>query len=287
MRAASAIAALLRGAVAAAGCGARRRLRPALRQRSAVVDVLKSARAAEPARRSVCSHRRRRWRGNSTAADISPSFKPNGTLHAGRCRLPRPAADGFADYRLDVDGLVEHPAQLIARRPEGAALAHADHPPRLRRGLERIGKWTGAPLAAVLDRARPEAGGAASSFSTAPTSMDGTSTDAVLREHRPDRRLPPADAARLRAERRARCRSPTARRCAAGRAPARLQAGQILMRHRARRELRRHRRRQGRLLGRRRLRVVRRHLRHLLAADQDSASAPKGVTLPGRASRNR
>ena len=45
-------------------------------------------------------------------ADISPVFKANGTISPAEPEYQALAANGFADYRLAVDGLVERPLSL-------------------------------------------------------------------------------------------------------------------------------------------------------------------------------
>jgi DMSO/TMAO reductase YedYZ molybdopterin-dependent catalytic subunit len=86
-------------------------------------------------------------------ADISPDFKANGT------RSPRDAeylalnAGGFEGYRLVVDGLVERPLSLslaeLRSLPARTQITRHD----CVEGWSSIGKWTGARLAPLLDRA--------------------------------------------------------------------------------------------------------------------------------------
>jgi DMSO/TMAO reductase YedYZ molybdopterin-dependent catalytic subunit len=71
---------------------------------------------------------------------------------APRCR-GRARANNFADWRLVVDGLVDRPQKLSLRDLRAM-------PPRTQitrhdcvEGWSCIGKWTGVPLQAVLDRA--------------------------------------------------------------------------------------------------------------------------------------
>src|SRR5688572_7967488 len=47
-----------------------------------------------------------------TVADISPSFRGNGSTDVGTPRYAASVANGFADWRLEVRGLVERPLSL-------------------------------------------------------------------------------------------------------------------------------------------------------------------------------
>ncbi|MFC3692552.1 molybdopterin-binding protein [Chenggangzhangella methanolivorans] len=92
-------------------------------------------------------------------ADISPWFKPNGTIDPVDAPYKALAANGFADFRLEVTGLVETPLRLslddLRGLPARTQITRHD----CVEGWSCIGKWTGAPLSALLDRAglKPEA----------------------------------------------------------------------------------------------------------------------------------
>ena len=45
-------------------------------------------------------------------ADISPTFKPNGTYDPGGDEYNAQAAQNFVNWRLRIDGLVSHPLSL-------------------------------------------------------------------------------------------------------------------------------------------------------------------------------
>ena len=60
-------------------------------------------------------------------ADISTDFKANGSTNPDDDEYKAHAANGFADWKLKVGGLVEQPLELIARRFARDAVAHADH----------------------------------------------------------------------------------------------------------------------------------------------------------------
>jgi len=86
-------------------------------------------------------------------ADISPDFRPNGTIHPQDPDYLALAANGFADFRLVVDGLVERPLSLslaeLRAAPSRTQITRHD----CVEGWSSIGKWTGARLGPLLDRA--------------------------------------------------------------------------------------------------------------------------------------
>ncbi len=92
-------------------------------------------------------------------ADISPWFKPNGTEDPPDKAYKALARRKFADYRLEVGGLVETPLKLslaeLRKLPSRTQVTRHD----CVEGWSAIGKWTGVPLAELLNRARlkPEA----------------------------------------------------------------------------------------------------------------------------------
>lgn len=92
-------------------------------------------------------------------ADISPDFRANGSTAPDDPAYLAHAAGGFADWRLAVDGLVERPLSLSL--PELRALPARTQITRhdCVEGWSSIGKWTGARLGPLLDRAglKPEA----------------------------------------------------------------------------------------------------------------------------------
>lgn len=94
-----------------------------------------------------------------TAADLSPQFRSNGTANPQDERFQTLAARQFVDWRLRVDGLVQHPLQLALQQlramPKRTQITRHD----CVEGWSAIGQWTGVPLSAVLQMAgpRPEA----------------------------------------------------------------------------------------------------------------------------------
>jgi len=92
-------------------------------------------------------------------ADLSPTFRSNGTAEPDSEAYAALAAKGFADYRLDVGGLVGAPRSFSL-----ADLRALDSRTQITRhdcveGWSAIGKWKGAKLSALLDvvKAKPEA----------------------------------------------------------------------------------------------------------------------------------
>jgi DMSO/TMAO reductase YedYZ molybdopterin-dependent catalytic subunit len=86
-------------------------------------------------------------------ADISADFKPNGTINPQDADYVASAAKGFADWRLVVDGLVERPLSLsladLKAMPSRTQITRHD----CVEGWSSIGKWKGARLGPLLDRA--------------------------------------------------------------------------------------------------------------------------------------
>ncbi len=85
------------------------------------------------------------------AADLSPQFRSNGTSVPNNPAYTALAARGFAEYRLEVGGLVEEPAALslaeIRKFPARTQITRHD----CVEGWSAIGKWKGARLGALLE----------------------------------------------------------------------------------------------------------------------------------------
>ena len=88
-------------------------------------------------------------------ADLSPSFRSNGTSRPTNAEYERLAAAGFTDYRLEVGGLVTSPLSLsldeIRALPSRTQITRHD----CVEGWSAIGKWKGARLSALLQKAQP------------------------------------------------------------------------------------------------------------------------------------
>lgn len=87
-------------------------------------------------------------------ADISPYFRSNGTSDPGTASYAEHEAAGFADWRLNVSGLVEQPLSLsmeqIRTLPQRTQITRHD----CVEGWSAIGQWTGPQLKTILDMAR-------------------------------------------------------------------------------------------------------------------------------------
>ncbi|HLH48223.1 MAG TPA: molybdopterin-binding protein [Roseiarcus sp.] len=86
-------------------------------------------------------------------ADISKVFKPNGSVEPDDPDYVAAKQENFTNWRLVVDGLVEKPLSLslaeLRQLPSRTQITRHD----CVEGWSCIGKWTGAPLKEVLDRA--------------------------------------------------------------------------------------------------------------------------------------
>jgi DMSO/TMAO reductase YedYZ molybdopterin-dependent catalytic subunit len=86
-------------------------------------------------------------------ADISPDFRANGSTNPDDPAYVAHVANGFADWKLVIDGLVERPLELsladLRRQPARSQITRHD----CVEGWSSIGKWTGARLGPLLDRA--------------------------------------------------------------------------------------------------------------------------------------
>ncbi|MBB4214026.1 DMSO/TMAO reductase YedYZ molybdopterin-dependent catalytic subunit [Rhizobium sp. BK212] len=94
-----------------------------------------------------------------TEADISPTFRTNGTSMPDNARYIEWMNQRFSSWRLEVGGLVDKPMQLslaeLKALPARTQITRHD----CVEGWSAIGKWTGVPLGALLQAAglKPEA----------------------------------------------------------------------------------------------------------------------------------
>jgi DMSO/TMAO reductase YedYZ molybdopterin-dependent catalytic subunit len=92
-------------------------------------------------------------------AEISPDFKPNGSIDPAAADYLALKAAGFAAYRLEVGGLVERALSLgldeLRARPARTQITKHD----CVEGWTSIAEWTGVRLETLLDEAglKPEA----------------------------------------------------------------------------------------------------------------------------------
>jgi DMSO/TMAO reductase YedYZ molybdopterin-dependent catalytic subunit len=122
-------------------------------------DVQRVLASAERATKQM-----QRWFGGShplapeyTEADLSAQFKANGTLDPDDDDYQDLAAKHFVDWRLEVTGLVDRPAQFsldeLRAMPSRTQITRHD----CVEGWSCIGKWKGTVLGHVLRQAGPQA----------------------------------------------------------------------------------------------------------------------------------
>lgn len=90
---------------------------------------------------------------------VSPFFRGNGSTDPQNGDYQQQVAENFANWRLEVRGLVENPMELsldnIRRLPQRTQVTRHD----CVEGWSAIGEWTGPQLSVILDAAKlkPEA----------------------------------------------------------------------------------------------------------------------------------
>ena len=86
-------------------------------------------------------------------AEMSPRFRSNGTSMPGTPAYAQHLGEGFANWRLVVDGLVARPLsipiQTLRALPQRTQITRHD----CVEGWSAIGQWTGTPLKLILDAA--------------------------------------------------------------------------------------------------------------------------------------
>jgi DMSO/TMAO reductase YedYZ molybdopterin-dependent catalytic subunit len=89
-----------------------------------------------------------------TLADLSPRFRANGSRSVADALYRQHLAQGFADWSLQVGGLVERPLTLplaaLKAFPQRTQITRHD----CVEGWSAIGQWTGPRLGPILDLAR-------------------------------------------------------------------------------------------------------------------------------------
>ncbi len=110
------------------------------------------------------TRRMQRWLGGGralapeyTEADLSPQFRANGSYDPDDDDYQDLASNQFADWRLEVTGLVDRPTRFsldeLRALPSRTQITRHD----CVEGWSCIGKWKGAILGDVLRRAGPQA----------------------------------------------------------------------------------------------------------------------------------
>jgi DMSO/TMAO reductase YedYZ molybdopterin-dependent catalytic subunit len=108
-------------------------------------------------------------------SDRSPTFRSNGSSDPGTDQYNAWVANNFADYRLQVGGLVEAPRAFtltdLRTLPSRTQITRHD----CVEGWSAIAKWKGTPLAALLDVVKPKKDARYVMFYCAdPMASDGT-----------------------------------------------------------------------------------------------------------------
>ena len=90
-----------------------------------------------------------------TEADLSPSFRSNGTYSPEDETYQRLASNGFREWKLRIDGQVTTPQEfsLADLRAMNGRTQITRHD--CVEGWSAIAKWTGVPLTALLERVKP------------------------------------------------------------------------------------------------------------------------------------
>lgn len=90
-----------------------------------------------------------------TEADLSPGFRSNGTRNPDDPEYQALASNQFADFRLQVGGLVAQPRTYsldeLKALPSRTQITRHD----CVEGWSAIGKWKGVPLGRILEQVRP------------------------------------------------------------------------------------------------------------------------------------
>lgn len=93
-----------------------------------------------------------------SAADVSPVFKVNGTHEPTEAAYQAMKANGFADWKLAITGMVHNPMQIgladLRRLPARTQITRHD----CVEGWSAIGQWTGPQLGALLKAAGVKTG---------------------------------------------------------------------------------------------------------------------------------
>jgi len=108
-------------------------------------------------------------------SDRSPDFRSNGTANPGTDEYRAWVANGFADYRLAVAGMVGQPKSFslaeLRALPSRTQVTRHD----CVEGWSAIAKWKGVKLSAILDAVQPRPGARYVMFYCAdPMEEDGT-----------------------------------------------------------------------------------------------------------------
>jgi len=88
--------------------------------------------------------------------DLSPDFRSNGTSEPDNPQYRAMVANGFSDYVLKVEGLVDKPATFSLEQLRGLPSRTQITRHDCVEGWSAIGKWKGAKLSALLNAVQPK-----------------------------------------------------------------------------------------------------------------------------------
>ena len=120
-------------------------------------------------------NRANRWRRNLRTSIALRNFRSNGTAEPDTDEYRAMVANGFADYRLAVAGMVGEPKSFsladLRALPDRTQITRHD----CVEGWSAIAKWKGVKLSAILDAVKPAPGARYVMFYCAdPMEQDGT-----------------------------------------------------------------------------------------------------------------
>lgn len=130
-----------------------------LEENADVDAVLRSAEALTMGAQRMLLRQRKPLAREYTAADISPTFRVNGTHAPDSAEYAALGKNGFADWRLKIGGLVNRPLEFsladLKKLPARTQITRHD----CVEGWSAIGKWKGVPLGLILQTAglKPDA----------------------------------------------------------------------------------------------------------------------------------
>jgi DMSO/TMAO reductase YedYZ molybdopterin-dependent catalytic subunit len=126
----------------------------ALSHNDTAVEVLRSAETLNNATHRLLG--RRAMAQEFSPADVAPKFRPNGTTMPMGEAYASLVATGFANWRLEVDGLVANPLELslaqLQEMPTRTQITRHD----CVEGWSCIGQWKGVRLSHLLNLAQPK-----------------------------------------------------------------------------------------------------------------------------------
>lgn len=105
---------------------------------------------------------------------ITLDYPTNGNSTPSDAMYQRLVQNRFADYRLPVDGLVDHPQTFDLRQLRALATLRETTRHDCVEGWSVVGKWTGVPLGAFLKLVRPKPSARYVVFHSFDRDQDGT-----------------------------------------------------------------------------------------------------------------